>query len=88
MFRMSGSILANNKILKECVSRQDSTSMSRTEKIITSLNEICEYMDLAVPIWLEKNISDFKRTDKTRFRADNFLEDIDFDFLSIEIIEE
>ena len=34
------------------------------------------------------NISDFKRHGKTRFTKDNFVEDIDFDFLEMHIIEE
>ena len=39
-------------------------------------------------IWLDSNISDFKRHGKTRFTKDNFVEDIDFDFLEMHIIEE
>ena len=37
---------------------------------------------------LESNVSDFKRHGKTRFTKDNFVEDIDFDFLEMHIIEE
>ena len=40
------------------------------------------------PIWLDSNVSDFKRHGKTRFTKDNFVEDIDFDFLEMHIIEE
>ena len=39
-------------------------------------------------IWLNTNIDEFKRNDKTRFRRDNFIDDIDFDFLEIHVIEE
>ena len=44
--------------------------------------------DLQQPIWLDKNINEFKRVDKTRFEQDNFIEQIDFDYLEIEVIEE
>ena len=44
--------------------------------------------DLGKPIWLDSNVSDFKRHGKTRFTKDNFVEDIDFDFLEMHIIEE
>ena len=44
--------------------------------------------DLQEPIWLDKNIAEFKRIDKTRFYQDNFIESIAFDFLEIQVIEE
>ena len=44
--------------------------------------------DLQEPIWLDKNIAEFKKVDKTQFYQDNFIEQIDFDFLEIQVIEE
>lgn len=44
--------------------------------------------DLEKPIWLDSNISEFKKVAKTRFGADNFIESIDFDYLEVHIIEE
>ena len=52
------------------------------------LEEACHEFDLQVPIWLEKNIEDFKRISKTRFGRDNFIEQIPFDWLEIQVIEE
>ena len=42
--------------------------------------------DLGRPIWLDKNIKEFKKMDKTRFDSDNFIEGIDFDYLEIHVI--
>ena len=64
------------------------TDDTRTHKIFQSLEEICYLWDLSKPIWLDNNIMDFKRHDKTRFTSDNFIETIDFDYLEIEVIEE
>lgn len=64
------------------------TQETRTHKVFGSLNEMCDIWDLGKPIWLEHNISDFKRMDKTRFSQDNFIESIDFDYLEIQVIEE
>ena len=44
--------------------------------------------DLGKPIWLDANIGDFKRHRKTRFLQDSFVEQVDFDYLEIQIIEE
>ena len=53
-----------------------------------SLDEICYLWDLSKPIWLDNNVNEFKRHDKTRFYADNFIDSIDFDYLEFQVIEE
>ena len=61
---------------------------TRTHKIFGSLEQACSHMDLGKPIWLQANIDEFKRLGKTRFSQDNFIEEIDFDYLEIHILEE
>ena len=75
-------------MLADHVYVNDDLSQNRTRKVMDGLSEICRAFDLSVPIWLEGNISDFKRVSKTRFRADSFIEEISFDFLEIQVIEE
>ena len=53
-----------------------------------ALDELCLAFDLGKPIWLDANIRDFQRHKKTRFTGDNFIEEIDFDFLEILVLEE
>ena len=45
-------------------------------------------MNLSIPIWLDLNIRDFKKFSRTRFTGDSFMEEVDFDYLEIRIIEE
>ena len=52
------------------------------------LDELCREFDLGRPIWLERNIREFQRHSKTRFHQDSFIEEIDFDYLEIQILEE
>jgi len=89
MFKMWGKIFKNNKMLEdytfEC-SWDD--ERNRTKKVFDGLEEICKVFDLSVPAWFDNNISEFKRIDKTRFYADNFIDGIDFDYLEIHVIEE
>ena len=66
----------------------DSSDLNRTRKIFAGLESICRDFDLSVPIWLDSNISDFKRVAKTRFTKDSFIDAVDFDYLEIQIIEE
>lgn len=67
---------------------EDASSDTRTHKIFNSLEKACHELDLAVPIWLEDNIYSFKKNSKTRFRQGSFIEEIPFDFLEIQVIEE
>lgn len=61
---------------------------TRTHKIFQALEEACYRLDLGKPIWLDSNIEEFKRMAKTRFYQDNFVEEIEFDYLELHVIEE
>jgi hypothetical protein len=67
---------------------EDNTDDTRTHKIFRALEEACLRFDLGKPIWLDANVTEFKRRARTRFSRDNFVEEIDFDYLEIHVIEE
>ena len=75
-------------MIRDIVITNDDPTMTRTKKVFAALDEVCMAFDLSVPIWLDVNIADFKRTAKTRFRQDSFVDHIDFDFLEFHVIEE
>ena len=61
---------------------------TRTHKILQAVEDVCYHMDLGKPIWLDSNVKEFQRHSKTRFTKDNFVEEIEFDFLEMEVLEE
>ena len=87
MFRLMGTIFKDTHILKSTVIC-DATERTRTKKVFGSLETIRHEFDLEKPIWLDSNIKDFQKHARTRFRQDNFIEILDFDYLEIQIIEE
>ncbi len=87
MFRLWAREFKDNRMLKDTVI-EDERDDTRTHKIFRALEEICLQFDLSKPIWLESTVSDFKRHSKTRFTQDNFIDEIDFDYLEIQVIEE
>ena len=87
MFRLWARIFKDNRMLKDTVICNDADD-TRTHKVFDALDAVCCQFDLGKPIWLDANIADFKKHDKTRFSSDNFVEDIDFDYLEIHVIEE
>ena len=61
---------------------------SRTHKVVDALAECCYTFNLSQPIWLESTIKDFQRHARARFTPDAFVEEVDFDYLEIHVIEE
>lgn len=80
-------IFKDNRLLKDTVITDDSDD-TRTHKIFHALDQACYEFDLSKPIWLDSTVAEFKRHDKARFYQDNFVEEIEFDFLEIHVIEE
>ncbi|MDO4619198.1 MAG: hypothetical protein Q4B09_01135 [Lachnospiraceae bacterium] len=67
---------------------EDYSEDTRTHKVFRCLEAVCMEFDLEVPQWLNPNIREFQNTSKTRFSQDSFIEEIEFDYLEIQIIEE
>ena len=88
MFRVWVKIIDSGKIVKNMTIENSDSSLNRTKKIFHAIDEACYAYDLSKPLWLDKNISEFKKSSKTRFTKDNFVDEIDFDYLEIEVIEE
>lgn len=88
MFRMWGKLMRDNHLLKDTVIAIGDYSMSRTEMVFQSLDDICYEFDLGKPLWLDATVREFQLHAKARFYQDNFIEAIDFDFLEIQVIEE
>lgn len=90
MFRLWAKEWKDNRMLKDITicDSAPASEKNRTKKIFDALEEVCYTFDVAKPIWLNMNIEEFKRIDKTRFSKDNFIEEIPFDYLEIQVIEE
>ena len=87
MFRLWARTFQDNHMLRDaCIS--DDSQDTRTHKIFHALEQVCYEFDLSKPLWLDATVSEFKRHAKARFYQDNFVDDNDFDFLEIHVIEE
>lgn len=87
MFRVWGKLFKDNRMLKDLTLCDDSQD-TRTHKVLHALDEMCYAFDLSKPIWLDSNVREFQRHAKTRFRQDSFVDEVDFDFLEFQVIEE
>ncbi|MEE3393743.1 MAG: hypothetical protein VZR00_08990 [Lachnospiraceae bacterium] len=87
MFRMWFRFVKDAKLVND-KTVFDVSDRTRTKKIFAAIDQVCEECDLSHPIWLDKNIDEFRRMSRTRFTSDNFVDGIDFDYLEISVIEE
>ena len=85
--RIWGKIFKSNRMLQDTVV-EDNTIDTHTHKVFRALEEICYVFDLGKPLWLDATVEEFRRHDKARFNQDNFIEEIPFDYLEIQVIDE
>jgi hypothetical protein len=85
--RVWGKIWRDRHLVRDTVI-EDQSDDTRTHKVFAALSRICYEFDLQEPIWLDANIREFQRHARTKFRQDSFIEEIDFDDLEIQVIEE
>ncbi len=80
-------LFKDNRMIKDTViiNNDDDT---RTHKVFAAIEKACYEFDVAKPIWLELNISDFSKYSKVRFYKDSFVEDIHFDYMEFSVLEE
>lgn len=87
MFRLWVREWKDSRLIKDTVIG-DPSDDTRTHKVFRALEKACDEFDLAVPVWLDATVRDFQRHARARFSRDAFMEDIDFDYLEIYVIEE
>ncbi len=52
------------------------------------LTEVCREFDVPMPLWLDKHEFEFGQFRRTAFTQDHFVEDIRFDRMEIEMIDD
>ncbi|HOO80382.1 MAG TPA: hypothetical protein PLZ77_04560 [Lachnospiraceae bacterium] len=87
MFRMWVKIWKDTRMIENTVICRDEQD-TRTHKVFHALEDACHEYNYGIPIWLDKNIREFKESSKTRFYQDNFIDPIEFDYMELHIIEE
>ena len=87
MFRLWVKLFKDNHLLRDTTICDD-TIDTRTHKVMNCLEKACYEMDLSKPIWLDNTIKDFQIHDKCRFTGDSFIEEVSFDYMEIQVLEE
>ncbi len=52
------------------------------------LTQVYKELDISEPVWLRKHAGELSRCRRTKFRPDDFIDKVHFDFLEIEVLYE
>ncbi|GAB6110000.1 hypothetical protein [Fusibacter bizertensis] len=88
MFRLWGKIVKKNNITQNYVFEMMKKDMVFEELLAKGIEDLCNRFDIGNPMWLSDNEIDMKRINKTRFKSQHFIEEIDFDYFEIEYLAE
>ena len=66
----------------------DESDDTRTHKIFHALDELCLTFDLGKPSGWTPRSGNLSGHSKARFYQDSFIEEIEFDYLEIQVLEE
>ena len=82
MARLWAKIMQRNRI-----ARQD-TRTCAWEEAEDALRELCREFDVPAPLWLDKHVREFEEFRRTAFLPEHFMEDVPFQKLEIEFLED
>ncbi|WP_326910781.1 hypothetical protein [Sedimentibacter sp. MB31-C6] len=87
MYKLWAKKIKNNKIISSLNIKNDE-NLSPLEKREKCFKEICQKFDISVPLWLSKHNFEFNEFKYVTFYPNDFIDEIDFDKLEIEMIDD
>ena len=74
-------------IVRHRIQRQTTVNCT-LDGVEDAMTEICHELDIARPLWLNKHEKEFQEFRHTAFLPEHFMEDVRFDKLEIEFLED
>ena len=76
------------KIIKKHRIERQSTAPCAFSEVEDALTELCHEFDIPRPLWLNKHYREFEEFRRTQFLPEHFMEDVSFQRLDIEFLED
>lgn len=86
MYKLWARKIKKNNLIDSIVVKNKENIPSQ-EKRDKCLKEICQKLDLSVPVWLSKHDLEFSQFKYVTFYPHDFMDEVDFDKLEIELID-
>ena len=82
MARLWARVISRNRIQRQ------TTVNCAFEDAKEAMTELCNALDIARPLWLNKHEKEFQEFRHTSFLPEHFMEDMQFDKLEIEFLDD
>lgn len=83
--KLSGKIINEGRPVKNASVVKDDPRLSFHDQLEECLVQLCRALDIAVPMWLRNNTSEFAAFRRTTFTREHFMEEIRFDRFEIRL---
>ncbi len=87
MYKLWAKIINKNRLVDSIVVK-NKEDVAMSEKKDKCLKEICQKLDLSVPVWLKKHDLEFAKFKYVTFYPHDFIDEVDFDKLEIELLDD
>ena len=81
-------VLKHHRMIQDVVQEFASARPSSVEEWHAVLTQLCEPLDLAVPVILKKHVDDWEQFQRALFKKSDFMEPVSFDVFEVEILPE
>lgn len=88
MYKIWAKLITDSRIKRDFVLDAGDLTENKQEKIKGFMEEICYTFDLSRPLWLNKHTKELAAHNRVHFYSDHFIDQINFDYLELEIYKE
>ena len=81
-------VLKHHKVIQDVVQEFSSARPSSAEEWHAVLTELCQPLDLSVPVILNKHVQEWEQFQRAVFHRSDFMEPVGFDAFEVEIFPE
>ena len=81
-----GRMMKERFVMIETMTEDFETNKPLVDRLEKCLRVVCKELDVSVPIWLDRNTSEFACFRRTTFTPEQFIDQVKFDRLEIEVV--
>ena len=81
-----GRIMKERFVIFETMTEDFESQKPLVDRLELCLRIICKEFDVSVPLWLDRNTSEFACFRRTNFTPEQFIDQVKFDRLEIEVV--
>ena len=88
MMKLYGQAVKGRLVMADTVAQNDERELSFQTRLEKCFVQVCRDFDVSVPMWIDRNTSEFVNFKRTIFHAEQFIDEIKFDRLVIEMVSD